>query len=132
MSFNQNLSDFDCHKTFVLFSFSMCSCQCTYYVPPKWNLEFSKRFLSEFKWRLRDSNSRPPACKAGALPTELNPHELYVLVIFFLPLGLNGLEPSTSRLSGVRSNQLSYEPIRFAVSPFCFPFLNERKSKWWR
>ena len=27
-----------------------------------------------FQWRLRDSNSRPPACKAGALPTELSPH----------------------------------------------------------
>ena len=26
-------------------------------------------------WRQRDSNSRPPACKAGALPTELCPHE---------------------------------------------------------
>ena len=29
-------------------------------------------------------------------------------------VGLNGLEPSTSRLSGVRSNLLSYKPI------FCF------------
>ena len=27
-------------------------------------------------WRRRDSNSRPPACKAGALPTELRPHML--------------------------------------------------------
>ena len=26
-----------------------------------------------FQWRLRDSNSRPPACKAGALPAELSP-----------------------------------------------------------
>ena len=26
-------------------------------------------------------------------------------------MGLNGLEPSTSRLSGVRSNQLSYKPL---------------------
>ncbi|CAN2247687.1 hypothetical protein STFR1_140031 [Bacillus vallismortis] len=26
-------------------------------------------------------------------------------------VGLNGLEPSTSRLSGVRSNQLSYRPM---------------------
>ena len=37
-------------------------------------------------------------------------------------MGLNGLEPSTSRLSGVRSNLLSYKPIRLklAFSPFSF------------
>ena len=31
-------------------------------------------------------------------------------------VGLGGLEPPTSRLSGVRSNRLSYKPIFF----FCF------------
>ena len=34
---------------------------------------------------------------------------------FFFMVGLNGLEPSTSRLSGVRSNQLSYKPPFYMV-----------------
>ena len=58
-------------------------------------------FLSKGTWwRWGESNSWPPACKAGALPTELHPHVV----------GLSGLEPPTSRLSGVCSNQLSYKP----------------------
>ena len=33
-------------------------------------------------------------------------------------MGLSGLEPPTSRLSGVRSNRLSYKPIGFLPSSF--------------
>jgi hypothetical protein len=59
-------------------------------------------------WTRTDLNRRPPACKAGALPTELrallsindgsNPP-----VSFLRLVGLRGLEPRTSPLSGVRS-----------------------------
>ncbi len=35
-----------------------------------------------------------------------------------LLVGSSGLEPPTSRLSGVRSNQLSYEPIQFDPGRF--------------
>ena len=38
---------------------------------------------------------------------------------FLNQLGLSGLEPPTSRLSGVRSNQLSYKPM--ILAPTCFP-----------
>ncbi len=33
-------------------------------------------------------------------------------------VGLSGLEPPTSRLSGVRSNRLSYKPISFRLRGF--------------
>ena len=38
-----------------------------------WSFQGTHQDLS-IQWRWRDSNSRPPACKAGALPTELHPH----------------------------------------------------------
>ena len=54
-------------------------------------------------WRRPDSDRRHPACKAGALPTELRPRTRGLV-------GLTGIEPVTSSLSGTRSNQLSYKP----------------------
>ncbi len=42
-------------------------------------------------------------------------------------VGRDGLEPSTSRLSGVRSNHLSYRPILAAIRPGLRP----RSAAWW-
>ena len=55
------------------------------------------------------------------------------LSYIFFWVGLSGLEPPTSRLSGVRSNQLSYKPM---LKPLRFlPFQNKKyaiymKVKW--
>ena len=50
---------------------------------------------------------------------------LHYAVFKVLLVGSSGLEPPTSRLSGVRSNQLSYEPIQSdpAASPHWKPQL---------
>ncbi len=87
-------------------------------------------------WSRSGSNRRPPACKAGALPTELRPRsktgsglpkptahqptqEQTAIRLSLrgikqssdcLMVGLGRLELPTSRLSSARSNQLSYRP----------------------
>src|ERR1700719_551338 len=58
------------------------------------------------RWRWPGSNRRPPACKAGALPAELHPHARR-RPCGLLSVGLSGFEPETSRISAVRSHQLS-------------------------
>ena len=86
-------------------------------------------------WSDGDSNPGPSACKADALPTELPPQSqgkrqkvkveggitlFYLLPFAFLLLGLvgvGGLEPPTSILSGSRSNQLSYTPTYIQIIP---------------
>jgi hypothetical protein len=81
-------------------------------------------------WSQTGSNRRPPACKAGALPTELWPRPWIARLrqgcggqpslVSGLPaeaaqqrrlVGLGRLELPTSRLSSARSNQLSYKPL---------------------
>ena len=74
----------------------------------------TKRSSSSW-WRRAESNRRPPACKAGALPTEPRPHTFRTELFphrrdEINVVGTGGLEPPTSRLSGVRSNHLSYAP----------------------
>ena len=63
--------------------------------------------MSQTWWRIAGSNRWPPECKSGALPTELQPHKLWLAVG---QVGLRGLEPRTSALSAQRSNHLSYKP----------------------
>ena len=50
----------------------------------------------------------------------LSPRIYYSLyaVVKVLMVGSSGLEPPTSRLSGVRSNQLSYEPLQLPFGSF--------------
>ena len=61
-------------------------------------------------WRRTGSNRRPPACKAGALPTELRPHRTRAAGCWRQLVGPGRFELPTSRLSSARSHQLSYEP----------------------
>ena len=79
---------------------------------------------SPSSWRRPDSNRRPAGCKPAALPSELRPRIPSAVrgsQIAGCPraagsairnrMGPVGVEPTTSPLSGVRSNQLSYEPV---------------------
>ena len=61
----------------------------------------------DWEWRIAGSNRWPQACKARALPAELIPHTTLGKSRM---MGVGGLEPPTSALSGRRSNQLSYTP----------------------
>ena len=61
-------------------------------------------------WSQTGSNRRPPACKAGALPTELWPRSYGTEAEAGIMVGLGRFELPTSRLSSARSNQLSYKP----------------------
>ena len=101
---------------------------------PNW-LAKPKLRRSEGWWSQTESNRRPPACKAGALPTELwplrakraetslpsrssrtnGPPSPFGVTAFPCLrerrlVGLGRFELPTSRLSSARSNQLSYKP----------------------
>src|SRR6476646_3978702 len=80
-----------------------------FFIPGK-SLPPQRRLKRQWWWSQSGSNRRPQACKASALPTELWPHWMKP----FAMVGREGVEPSTSRLSGVRSNHLSYRPPRRA------------------
>ena len=70
------------------------------------------RCANEAWWSRSGSNRRPQACKARALPTELRPRidDRQWMSVQRRLVGPGRVERPTSRLSGVRSNHLSYEP----------------------
>ena len=85
------------------------------------------------RWRLRDSNSRPPACKAGALPAELSPlpHGMFPvpsLSLFFFCSGSRLLSHAVPSIVSSAARVLTIvfgmgtgvPPGRIATG--CFPF----------
>ena len=85
------------------------------------------------QWRLRDSNSRPPACKAGALPAELSPlpHGMFPvpsLSLFFFCSGSRLLSHAVPSIVSSAARVLTIvfgmgtgvPPGRIATG--CFPF----------
>ena len=68
---------------FLVFDSRCCSCFC--FLSRYSVFKVRSHDASRHEWRLRDSNSRPPACKAGALPTELSPLLAFSLFFFLIP-----------------------------------------------
>ena len=63
-----------------------------------------------------------PCVQGRCSPAELYPQGLVSYLFHWVYfMGLDGLEPSTSRLSGARSNHLSYKPASLLMyASFCF------------
>ena len=59
---------------------------------------------------------------------------LWRVLPFRKVVGSSGLEPPTSRLSGARSNHLSYEPVSLSAASVFFGFLFSLSvlRTWWR
>ena len=60
--------------------------------------------------------------------------KFYAQILSYLLVGTSGLEPPTSRLSGVRSNHLSYAPIWLSrlLFDFHYPSYIPLSVCWWR
>ena len=66
------------HLSYAPFPFFEQSCSSLSVSAPQWTATTWAMRPSKMDkwWRLRESNPWPPACKAGALPAELNPRIL--------------------------------------------------------
>ena len=109
--------------TVIELSFSNClsRCRCVWYSVFK--VQISVHIFRYLLWLIfinRMETTRfelvTPCLQGRCSPNWAIPPG--IIQIAFRLMGLNGLEPSTSRLSGVRSNQLSYKPM-LDTSHFC-------------
>ena len=71
------------------------------------------RFVLNFGGAYRDRTDDPLRARQVLSQLSYGPNLIFIFstISFVKMVGLNGFEPSTSPLSGVRSNQLSYRPI---------------------
>ena len=109
--------------TVIELSFSNClsRCRCVWYSVFK--VQISVHIFRYLLWLIfinRMETTRfelvTPCLQGRCSPNWAIPPG--IIQTAFRLMGLNGLEPSTSRLSGVRSNQLSYKPM-LDTSHFC-------------
>ena len=102
---------------FVQFSRSLC------------RVSGSSAALSSSQWAQCGAVHLRLSAHPGSFCCIINVHPL--LPSFKQPVGTSGLEPPTSRLSGVRSNHLSYAPIQW---PSVLPPLPQcsRLSFFWK
>ena len=91
----------------IILFYLLCSCKSSY-VFASFNANpfcCSMKNLPFDCYAIKYSSFSPPLSLLNRVGTALSP------IVPFRVVGSNGLGPSTSRLSGVCSNQLSYEPI---------------------
>ena len=86
-----------------------------------------RTFSSLLSWRWWDSNSWPPACKAGALPTELHPHKTRNSRSEFRARtsDQNMCDASTHMFSKWESRSLRSEFFLVCISNLWFDFANQ-------
>ena len=117
ISFNNYLG---CLDIFLIISFLVCDFQGTFDNFPQQFFCVSNYRMEITRFELVTSCLQGRRSPNWAIPPNgifniyfllMGLSEHYLLSLILKDLGLSGLEPPTSRLSGVRSNRLSYKPF---------------------
>ena len=117
ISFNNYLG---CLDIFLIISFLVCDFQGTFDNRPQQFFCVSNYRMEITRFELVTSCLQGRRSPDWAIPPNgifniyfllMGLSEHYLLSLILKDLGLSGLEPPTSRLSGVRSNRLSYKPF---------------------